>query len=165
MENCICFLQIIFESFPKSDEVHSCHVSHNLGSEVHLQKSQSSVVFYNAKNFYRGKENAPSYPNNRNVPPHNDPEDVSIDSYTTVPAPNDGEECSNEDQSTNNNVAEAVVVDIQVPAAPSTSNSGTISLTDHLLQSGLEIRDQYVQTESGNCWCVHIFSFIHTYLC
>ena len=110
------------------------------------------MAFFNSKNCYREKANAPSstISRARDVPPDDVPENetnsVSLSAMETA-------SIDVEESSPVINV-EAVIEDT---VAPSTE-ANTISLDDHLHQHGLQIRADAIHTESGNCWYVFVFS-------
>lgn len=128
----------------RSDETHGCHMSHNLGSNIHLQKSLNSVVFFNSKNSYRttdGSTNTRDVPTTDDNPDHSEAlndisiiDPINVAASQSLPAPG---------------IPEVVRDSNPVLVAPAPQEK---SLSDHLHENGFQIRTEIVTTESGNCW-------------
>ena len=156
-------VESVHSALRKSDETHNCHITQELGSDVHVKKSKNSLCYWNAKIFphltdsINSTDNAPS-----DVSPVN--LNVSADFSTTVTAP-DVQEDTISDTRNDMPDGEAALpphevlvhpADLlsdppEVPDPPS-KVSESISLSEHLHQNGLEIREDILRTETGNCW-------------
>ena len=139
----------------RSDEVHNCHITHTLGSEMHRRMSLRSVVFFNSKNYPRPSGNPASYVHNKNnnVPPNDDipvsNDDVSPNVTTQDNIPRT---LSVSPSPTVPDIPQVLEDDSPVEPAPPPSEPVQKSLSDHLSENGMQIRPDILTTDSGNCW-------------
>ena len=154
----------------RSDETHGCHITQEVGSDIHVKKSKNSLCYWNAK-ILPNLTSSSIRTDTDNGPSDNPPENlnVSADFSTTVTAPdvNDNHisdtrsevpDCHDFRTSTpspHSPQPRPSLPDLSDPLPdpnPPPVKSQTISLSEHLDQNGMEIRKDILRTETGNCW-------------
>ena len=155
----------------QSDRVHNCHSNKNLGTESHVKMSLRSILFYNAKNYYR-KKDSNAYSVVADQPADVPPGDMSSADLSVNPP-------LSPSSSTTLTASPSVSIDLAnevplltLPSSPPPPPPPSLpllptpapppperSLKDALRDSGMNLREnvQAQQTVSGNCWSVLLF--------